>query len=113
MREEPMTQLTVTYYEEHTIPLVHFPERVTMANAMAIQEELRLITMGGTKFIADFAGTSIVDSSGLAVLVRHREFISSVLSPQPNVLSLLELTRLTEILTITTNVKDAMSVYKQ
>jgi len=108
-----MTQLTVTYYEEHTIPLVHFPDKVTMANAMDIQEELRLITMGGTKFIADLAGTIFADSSGLAIFVRHREFISSVLSPQPNVLSLLELTRLTEILTITTNVKDAIEEHKR
>jgi len=107
-----MTQLTVTYYEEHAIPLVHFPERVTMANASDIQNELRLITIGGTKFVADFAGTSLIDSSGLAVLVRHRELISSILSPPDNILSLFELTRMTELFAIVNNVKSAIDYHK-
>lgn len=107
-----MAYLTVTYYEEHTIPLVHFPEKATMANVTEIQDELRLLTMGGTKIIADLAGTYLVDSSGLALFVKNRECISSILSPTANVWALFELTRLNEFFAITNSVKAATEYYK-
>jgi len=96
-----MSHLTVSYYQDHTIPLVHFPEKLTMVESNEVLEEIKLLTMGGTKIIVDLAGTQMMDSSGLACLVKNRDLISSVLSPQPTVLSLLELTRLTEVLEIT------------
>ena len=97
--------LTVSSYESADI--VHMPEKLTMANATQVKHQLNeLIEQGKTNLVLDMAGVNFTDSSGLAVLVAVFKSVQKVqgnavlLSPQPAVQSLLELTRLQELFEI-------------
>ena len=97
--------LTVSSYE--TADVVHMPEKLTMANAAQIKQQLsELVDQGKTNLVLDMAGVNFTDSSGLAVLVACYKNVQKVqgnavlLSPQPAVQSLLELTRLQELFEI-------------
>lgn len=106
--------ITITNYDQ--VSVAHLPERLTMANAAEIKSELlALIDEGRSEIILDMAGVSFSDSSGLAVLVAIYKKVTEkageviLLSPQPSVQSLLELTRLQEIFEIYSDVKTAVS----
>lgn len=96
---------TISSYDSANV--VHMPEKLTMANANSVKQQLtEMIDDGKTNLVIDLAGMSFTDSSGLAVLVAVYKNIQKlggsavILSPQPAVQSLLELTRLQELFEI-------------
>jgi anti-sigma B factor antagonist len=98
-------KVSVTNYGEAEV--IHMPEKLTMANATEIKNDLNsMLEEGHHRLVLDMAGVNFTDSSGLAVLVALYKGITSVkgravlLSPQPSVQSLLELTRLQELFEI-------------
>lgn len=97
--------VSVSSYGEAEV--VHLPEKLTMSNAAEIKNSLNsMIEAGRHRLVVDMAGVNFTDSSGLAVLVSLYKGIGAknghavLLSPQPSVQSLLELTRLQELFEI-------------
>jgi len=97
--------VSVSSYGEAEV--VHLPEKLTMANASEIKNSInQMIESGRHRLVVDMAGVNFTDSSGLAVLVALYKGIGAkngravLLSPQPSVQSLLELTRLQELFEI-------------
>jgi len=87
--------------------IVHLPDKLTMQNASSIRKEfIDMIDAGKNRLVLDMTDVSFTDSSGLAVLVAAYKGVKEsngcavLLSPQPNVQSLLELTRLQELFEI-------------
>jgi len=103
-----MEKSTVTYYGEN--PVIHLPEKLTMANSALVKKQIALLGNGTELVVVDLAGTNLVDSSGLSVLVANKDVIKCLLSPNVNVLSLLELTRLHEIFIIVNSIKGALDL---
>lgn len=103
-------EISVSWYDCGDIkyPLVHLPEKITMANAMQVEDHLKLLK-NMEYIVLDFAGVQLMDSSGLAMLVRHRDKIM-LCSPQPTIKSLFDLTRLTEVLKIYESFSNAQKV---
>lgn len=109
----PNMLIAITAYDE--VSVAHLPERLTMANASELKSELLSLTSeSNPQIVLDMAGVSFTDSSGLAVLVAvYKSAVENtgevvLLSPQPSVQSLLELTRLQEIFEIYNDVKTAV-----
>lgn len=105
---------TISSYDNAEV--IHMPEKLTMANATALKNELvALVESGKKQLVLDMAGVSFTDSSGLAVLVslykaiQKHNGITVLLSPQPAVQSLLELTRLQELFEIYNDPKAAVA----
>lgn len=107
-----MTLQTTQYDNIH---IVQLPEKLTMANAAETKESLiTLIQEGSTRVILDLSQMSFADSSGLSVLVAAYKALEEksgkavLLSPRPNVLALLELTRMHEIFELFTDQSAAL-----
>jgi anti-sigma B factor antagonist len=105
---------TTTAYND--VQVVHLPEKMTMSNASNLKQGLiDLINLGHEHVVLDLAGVNFTDSSGLAVLVAAYKASQAkgtrlvLLSPQPSVQSLLELTRLQELFEIYKDVKAAVT----
>ena len=105
--------VSVSTYGEAEV--VHLPEKLTMANAAEVKNSLNaMIDEGHHRLVVDMAGLNFTDSSGLAVLVSLYKGIGAkkghavLLSPQPSVQSLLELTRLQELFEIYQDPKAAI-----
>jgi len=87
--------------------VVQMPEKLTIENASVVKEELiSMVESGRNRLVLDMTGVNFTDSSGLAVLVAAYKGTAKsngrtvLLSPQPIVQSLLELTRLQELFEI-------------
>jgi anti-sigma B factor antagonist len=87
--------------------VVHMPEKLTMENASSIEKALTAMEKAGkNRLVLDMTGVGFIDSSGLAVLVAAYKRVKKdngravLLSPQPSVQSLLELTRLHKLFEI-------------
>lgn len=93
------------------IVLIIMPEKITMANSQQVFMELKLA--GRTpKTILDFAGTHIMDSSGLSALVKYYKTLEDnqflmLTNLQPTIASLFQLTRMNELFTIAESVPQA------
>jgi anti-sigma B factor antagonist len=95
-------ELMVSSHE--SAELVHMPEKLTAQNASEIAKTFAdLIEAGKIRLVLDMSGLSFTDSSGLAVLVsvykkaKQNSGCAILLSPQPSVMSLLELTRVQKL----------------
>lgn len=106
--------ISTTHYND--VAVIHLPERLTMSNATQLKKDLlAIIAEGNEHIVLDLAGVNFTDSSGLAVLVSVYKAVTAksgevvLLSPQPSVQSLLELTRLQELFEIFSDVKAAVA----
>jgi anti-sigma B factor antagonist len=89
------------------VEVVTLPTQLVMANAAETRAEIRaLVADGRTRLILDLSGVEFVDSSGLSVLVSALKAAAPrngrvvLLAPSAGVRSLIELTRLHQVLTI-------------
>lgn len=105
--------LQTTQYD--SVQIVHMPEKLTMLNAAEIKQGLiELIHEGCIRIILDLSNLNFADSSGLSVFVAAYKALEEksgnavLLSPRPNVLALLELTRMHEIFEIFTDQSAAL-----
>jgi len=93
------------------IDIISVPEKLMMANATAFRQQLKSVIVTGTgKIILDLSETRVVDSSGLSVFVSavkeasRKDGFVWLAGVNPEVMALLELTRLHTIFGIYDNV---------
>jgi anti-sigma B factor antagonist len=99
--------MTLTVSSHELADVVQMPEKLTVQNASSIAKSLTdLVDSGKSRLVLDLSALGFADSSGLAVLVTVYKSAKKnggrvvLLSPQPNIRSLLELTRLQNVLEI-------------
>ena len=107
--------MSLTYTDYETAVVVHMPEKLTSINSVEIKKEIaQQIERFKDNLVIDLAGLNYSDSSGLAVLVGIYKTVAAaggqavLLSPQPAIRSLLELTRLNELFEIYQDPKAAV-----
>jgi anti-sigma B factor antagonist len=87
---------------------------VTMQNSGKLREELlKLLEPGVSKLVIDLADVSFMDSAGVATLVealriqREAGHRLVLVNPQPKVLSVFKISRLTDLFTVVDDLEQA------
>ncbi len=106
---------TATRTQTHDVLVVDLPEKLIMANSQAQADAvLRRVDQGHRRVVFNLKQVKFIDSSGLAVLVAALKKLRplngkvALACPGPNVLSLIELTRLHEIFEIFSDLETAV-----
>jgi anti-sigma B factor antagonist len=115
-KKEQMMNLTIKPYESADV--VHMPENLTVQNASAVAKEFaNLINAGKNRLVLNMQDLNFADSSGLAVLVTaYKKALNNsgrivLLSPQPNVSSLLQLTRIDALFEVFQEINEAVKSF--
>lgn len=102
--------------DQNGVLIVEMPERMVMANAPQVRNEIKeIISSKSSKIVIDLRPVEFVDSSGLSVLISSlnaaKELGGDVvlLDPSKTVRSLIELTRLHHVFQIFQDVDSAIS----
>lgn len=110
-----MSDLMVEFKDD--IALAILPERLTMGTSQDVKQRLLMIANSG-HITLDFGACQFVDSSGLAALVAlykacvNKDTLIIIANVNAHILSLLELTRLTELFVIVDSVYSATQYHR-
>jgi anti-sigma B factor antagonist len=92
------------------VDIARMPSTVVLANAAAVRVDLlERIATGDGRIVLDMARVEFADSSGLSAILacvnaaRRRGGDLALLSPSPRVRALIELTRLDEVVLVTSD----------
>jgi anti-sigma B factor antagonist len=102
--------MTILYDTKGVADIARMPGKMVLANAASLRGELlERIATGNGRIVLDLARVEFADSSGLSAILacvsaaRRRGGDLALLAPAPRVRALIELTRLDDVVLVTTD----------